>query len=562
MELNDDEDVEDKQEVGDEEGEKKGKGHKEGELKDCKDEDEGLRDRIREKLRRDEQNVERELEYFRNLQQKEERQQREGEEEGEKQIILAERSEKIKKELNVEKAPAEYHARLYQTKRVFRFHMLGLAHLPCSEKYMSCAFTQKIHKLCEMILAKGHQVFLYASEGSDAPCTELIQTHTIAQIRAAYGDDANKKGPYRGEEEIGYDWQAEQFRHDFGDEWPLAQPLKQLVHHRMIAEISYRKKPDDFLLIPMGFYQNKIRDELGMFLQVDSGIGFFGATSTFRVYESNALRHFSRGAEGKAHATDGMHYLRVCANYYRLSDFVFEPNPTGMWLPGQDRRSTPGTPYILFMGRIIHRKGLETVIYATKHANMPLIIAGQASKDAYDREKHTLKVDDSTYQLTPRQFFVGYAGPEVRGGLMSNAVALIAPTYYIEPFGGVAAEAQLCGTPVIATTFGAFTETVEHGRTGFLCSSSNDFVHACKRVHLLDRTYIRKRAKALWSMEAVSEIYEKYWQDLYDVYLSSVEHPMKRKYGFHQIRTPQEEESAGTIDEFFRPRLPYDQLEL
>ena len=83
----------------------------------------------------------------------------------------------------------------------FRFHLLGLVYLPTSEKYMACAFTQKNVKLAKMLLAMGHEVFVYGAEGSDVPCTEFIQTHTLKEIRDTWGEGDNRF-------EIGYDWHS------------------------------------------------------------------------------------------------------------------------------------------------------------------------------------------------------------------------------------------------------------------------------------------------------------------------------------------------------------------
>ena len=70
--------------------------------------------------------------------------------------------------------------KLWRTKKkVYRFHMLGLVHLPCSKAYLSCAFTQKNHKLARMLLSLGHEVFYYGAEGSDVPCTKFFETHTL-----------------------------------------------------------------------------------------------------------------------------------------------------------------------------------------------------------------------------------------------------------------------------------------------------------------------------------------------------------------------------------------------
>ncbi len=47
-------------------------------------------------------------------------------------------------------------------------------------------------------------------------------------------------------------------------------------------------------------------------------------------------------------------------------------------------------------------------------------------------------------------------GAEERLALLGNAKSVLMPTYYLEPFGGVHVEAQLCDTPVITTDWSAF----------------------------------------------------------------------------------------------------------
>jgi len=110
----------------------------------------------------------------------------------------------------------------------------------------------------------------------------------------------------------------------------------------------------------------------------------------------------------------------------------------------------------------------------------------------------------------------GAASIEERAALMTNAIAVLAPTHYREPFGGVMVEAQLCGTPAITTDHGAFCETIE-GR--WRCGSHREFVEAARRAQTLsfgERAAIKARASRLFSLEPAAQRYHRYFQRLLD----------------------------------------------
>jgi glycosyltransferase involved in cell wall biosynthesis len=86
---------------------------------------------------------------------------------------------------------------------------------------------------------------------------------------------------------------------------------------------------------------------------------------------------------------------------------------------------------------------------------------------------------------------------------MARAHAVLAPTTYLEPFGGVAVEAGFAGTPVITTNWGAYTETVIPGVTGYRPDVLSEFVQAVEDVSSLDREVIRKSVTDRYSLDAV-----------------------------------------------------------
>lgn len=388
-------------------------------------------------------------------------------------------------------------------KRKFRFHIPALVHLPVNRKYMACAFTMKIYKMCQMLMSLGHEVYLYGAEDSNAPYTEFIQTHSLQDLRKEWGEGDNRF-------ELGYDWKNKGFKHDINKKRTQT-TFK--FYLECIREINKRKKPDDFLLIMQGTYQKPISEGVKLFLTCEPGIGYRGSYTRYRAFESAYLQNFTYGSKDPFKSVNGNFYDRVIPNYFDLDDFKF---------------SKKKKDYFFFIGRLITRKGVEIAHKATKAINAELKIAGQGMLSWND---HKLVTQEFTIEGKNLDF-VGFVDVEQRKKLLAEAKAVFVPTFYLEPFGGTNVEAQLSGTPVITTNFGAFPETVEHGKTGFLCNTLQDFVDACKNVDKLDKQYIRDRAVEKYSMDNVKFQFQKWFNDLYNLY-ESAQNSSKR--GWHRV---------------------------
>lgn len=379
-----------------------------------------------------------------------------------------------------------------------RFHLLGLVHLPVSERFSACAFTQKIVKLSKMLLSLGHEVFVYGCESSTVPCTEFIQTHTLADIRREWGSGDNR-AQCNG---LGYPWREVNFRHDFN----TARTPTTLRYYEEAAEaINARKRPDDFLLVMQGVYQMPIVNAVNLWLTCEPGIGYRGSFAKYRAFESAYLMNFTYGSQNPGKSINGHYYDRVIPNYFDAKDFPFQAEKDD---------------YFLFVGRMIVRKGVWTAVKTTEAIGARLILAGQESPEI------------DVGKLPPHCEFVGYVGPEQRAELMGRARAVFVPTLYLEAFGGVNVEAQLCGTPVLTTNFGCFLETVKDNCTGFRCNTLDDFIDAARRVGELDPHIIRAHAKR-YLMDNVRWEFQRWFDDLAALYESAHVEGAK---GWHRVR--------------------------
>lgn len=160
--------------------------------------------------------------------------------------------------------------------------------------------------------------------------------------------------------------------------------------------------------------------------------------------------------------------------------------------------------YLLFLGRLSPEKGPHLAISAAIAAGMPIILAApihEPDRAYFDRQI-------APFLAHPLVDWVGEVQEARKIELLRDAVALVAPIEWDEPFGLTFIEALACGTPVITRARGAAPEIVRDGKDGFFATSLDELVRACKAVRGLDRSSCRRRVIEHFTVERMVDAYE------------------------------------------------------
>ena len=146
--------------------------------------------------------------------------------------------------------------------------------------------------------------------------------------------------------------------------------------------------------------------------------------------------------------------------------------------------------YLLFMGRITPGKRPDLAIEIACRADVPLKIAAvvHEGERAYFHET----IEPLIARHRRHVEFLGEVGGEARARLLCEARALLMPIDWEEPFGLVIIEAMACGTPTIAFRRGAIPEIVEDGLNGRVVDDVESAVAAVHAIGDIDRRTCRR----------------------------------------------------------------------
>jgi len=385
-----------------------------------------------------------------------------------------------------------------------RCHIIGVPYSKVTSESVLDAFPYKQYKFIKMMSGIEDMEFIfYGHKDSEVPC-EVVPCFDDATLRNTYGDFSHDS----------YYWFGAHIN-DYAHETLNSNAAK---HIRKIL------KPNDLILNFWQFSAVPLWEKYGLpydnFVDIGHGAECL-PVSKYASYESYALYNFIHGVKTKTILSN------TCVQNPDRDAVI--PLMTDMdHFEFQEKKED----YYFYVGRLVALKGIDTVMrLAYEFPERKFIIAGYIQGTERQHLWCDIKENGQIKKLQwdeivelPNVEFIGTVGVEEKKGYYMNAKALLVPTLYSEPFGGVVSEAHACGTPVISTDWGAFSENNVHGLTGIRCRTYDCWRKALDEVEKIDPKNCRKYVEDNYSLEVVSVMYENFLRRCYEYVSGKTQH--------------------------------------
>ena len=206
------------------------------------------------------------------------------------------------------------------------------------------------------------------------------------------------------------------------------------------------------------------------------------------VYHNSANCHYVSISQSQRRYLPNLNWVATVHHGVAIDDFPYYPNP--------------GT-YLAFVGRIAPEKGPDRAIEIAIRSGIPLKIA--AKVDPIDRAYFQAVIEPMLDH--PLVEFLGEVDEAGKREVMGNALALLLPITWPEPFGMVFIESLACGTPILTCPYGSVPELLCDGVTGYARNTIGACVEATKALPYISRAGCRAYAKARFDTRRMALAY-------------------------------------------------------
>ena len=319
-----------------------------------------------------------------------------------------------------------------------------------------------VRLLCDELVARGHEVTLFAAPGSRSPA------EVITMLDDSHPDEI-------GSAQHESDHVARAFSH-IAEEADAGRPYSVVHDHSGFTALAMAELVD----VPFVHTLHGPFDDLTTAFYAEHG------RKATIVAISQAQCNDAPPEMGPCH---------IVPNPIRLDEWPFQAEKED---------------WALWIGRMAPIKGPHRAIAAARAAGVPLVIAGpvQPGQEEFFATEIEPHIDGDAVR------YVGEADAERKRELYQSACATLMPIRWAEPFGLVMVESMACGTPVIAFPEGAAVEIVLDGENGFLVDDEAGMADALRRVGSLDPARCRETVRERFDVSVVTAAYERVYREV------------------------------------------------
>ncbi len=198
-------------------------------------------------------------------------------------------------------------------------------------------------------------------------------------------------------------------------------------------------------------------------------------------------------SKSQGHPAPGVNFLGNVYNGLAMEDYPF---------------SDQSQDYLLYVGRIDAEKGTHIAIDVAAALKKKLIIAAKADLNVPHIKRYfETEVEPRLKKNKELVTWIGEVDEQQRNELMKNAICLLHPITWPEPFGLTLIEAAACGCPVVANNLGSMKEVIKHGETGYIVNDFEEMLEAVSNIGRINRIDCRTHSLSNFSADRMVEGY-------------------------------------------------------